>query len=180
MNNEQARYPLMSEPQNKPSTSARNKGDRRLTWVAAIGVYWALSFVFPKLQTSLLFSHVGLYQSNIAGLRLSYFLAVLPLLGFAAPLLCSWQSQRLRRIAFWFCIFEACVSLLLFWTTMTMSDVLLLLRAVRFRILGVPIMPVYNVGGLFVYFTARAAIFLFAAVLISKAPAIPPRSVSEQ
>lgn len=126
-----------------------------LVVVSVLGIHWALNFLFTTFQV---------------GFPLS--LAALPLVGFATPVLCNSPARRWRRIAFCLCVFEVCISPLL-WVGSLLS--FMDPMAFRLRILGIPILTITSSGGQFLYFAARGLLFGIAAVLISSAPQISPR-----
>jgi hypothetical protein len=94
---------------------------------------------------------------------------LLPLLGFFAPVLIRSPRRRWRRVAFWLCVFEVCLSALLWFNSVSsfMNP-----TGIRLRFFGIPVTTIWNAGGQFGYFAVRGLLFAVAAVLISGAPSI--------
>lgn len=51
-------------------------------------------------------------------------------------------------------------------------------KGLVFTVLGIPLMTIWSAAGMFVYFLARASLFLAAAMLMARVPANSPEAAS--
>jgi hypothetical protein len=124
----------------------------QLVAVSIMGCCWAIDFLVPT------FAH------GIAGP-----LTLLPLLGFFAPVLTRSPRRRWRRVGVWLCVFEICLSALLWFNSISsfMNP-----TGIHVRLFGMTVATIWNAGGQFGYFAVRGLLFAAAAFLISSAPSI--------
>jgi hypothetical protein len=128
----------------------------QLVVVSILGGYWAIDFLVPAL------AH-GIHAP----------LAWLPLLGFLAPVLCNSPRRIWRRMTFWLCAFEVCISPLL-WIGSISS--FMDPQGFKLRFFGVAFMTIWSVPGQFVYCAIRGLVFAAAAILTLSAPPLETAS----